>query len=117
SRKGTPMEMLDCPLPSRLSSTAMSVSFVLRWMFATRESFFILATDFTDCFQQVVVLVGCANADAKVITQHRIAAHVTNQDVSLQQLLEHLRGIRGGSHDHEVSFGSDGSKSIDERQL
>src|SRR5215204_4142416 len=41
SRNGTPIEILDWPLPSRLISTRTSVSFVLRCTLATRLSLFI----------------------------------------------------------------------------
>ncbi len=37
SKNPTPVEMEDCPVPSRLSSRAMSVSLVLRAMEAVRK--------------------------------------------------------------------------------
>src|SRR6185503_7345371 len=82
SRNGTPMETLDCPLPSRLSSTRMSVSLVLRWTVAIR----VLATDFTDCFHYLIVFFGRSETKTEVISQHRITADVTHENVVLQQL-------------------------------
>src|SRR6185369_4210531 len=101
SRNGTPMETLDCPLPSRLSSTRMSVSFVLRWTVAIR----VLVTDFTDCFQDLVVLFGRSETKPEIISQHRITADVTHEDVVLKQIGKNATRIGFGLHDHEVSFG------------
>src|SRR6185369_5295447 len=87
SRNGKPIETLDCPLPSRLSSTRTSVSFVFRWTFAIRACMVVcLATNFTDCFQDVIVLCGSPDAKSKVLAQHRIATHVANENVACEHL-------------------------------
>src|SRR6185503_19320542 len=114
SRNGKPIETLDWPLPSRLSSTRTSVSFVLRWTFAIRDCMVIcLATDFTDCFQHVIILSRHPDAEAEIIAQHRISTHIANENVAREQLSEDPFRIGRRFHDHEIRFRSNGLKLVD----
>src|SRR6185369_3803831 len=118
SRNGTPMETLDCPLPSRLSSTRMSVCFVLRWTVAIRDCMVVvLATDFTDCIHYLIVFFRRSKTKPKVISQHRITADVAHENVVLQQVGKNATRIRLGLHHHEVSFRRHGSQAFNFRQL
>src|ERR1044072_8299481 len=116
SRNGTPMETLDCPLPSRLSSTRMSVSFVLRWTVAIRDCI-ALATDFTDSIHYLIVFFGRSEAEPEIISQHRITTDVSDEYVVLQQIGKNATRIRFGLHYHEVSFRRHGSQTLNLRQL
>src|SRR4026209_1324861 len=112
SRNGKPIETLDCPLPSRLSSTRTSVSFVLRWTFAIRDCMVVcLATDFTNCFQHVIILFRRAGAESKILAQHRIAAHVANENVAREQLAKDAFRIGRRLHEYEIRVRSHGGES------
>src|SRR5262245_2433153 len=105
SRNGTPIEIFDRPAPSSESFTRTSVSFVLRQTSAEREfSVLLFTTDLPQSGQQLVVLLRPANADAKIILQHRIAAHVANQNVAQQQLFKHHLRLDLRLDQHEITF-------------
>src|ERR1700741_3009014 len=114
SRNGTPMETVDCPLPSRLSSTRMSVSFVLRWTVAIRDCMVVvLATDFTDCVQNIIVLFRCADAKSKILAQHRIATDIANQNDARQQFSKNSCRIDPRFNEDKIRRRSNGCESTD----
>src|SRR5215212_2885193 len=118
SRNGKPIETLAWPLPSRLSSTCTSVSFVLRWTFAIRDCMVIcLATDFTDCFQKIIVLFGRADAKSKILAQHWISTHIANENVAREQLSKNPFRIGGRFDEDEIRVRSHRREPIDLRQL
>src|SRR6185369_9607758 len=91
SRKGSPIEIFDLPLPSRLSLTRTSVSFVLRRTSARRA--LLLSLDFIQCLQYPIVFLRRTETKPEVVAQHRIPAHIPNEDVAPQQLVKDLLRI------------------------
>src|SRR4051794_39541955 len=103
SRNGRPIETLEWPVPSRLSSTRTSVSFVLRCTFAIRDCMVVcLATDFADSIHYVIVLRRRADAESEILAQHRVTTHVADENVSLEQLSKNPFRIGGGLHEQEI---------------
>src|SRR5215213_1807570 len=67
--------------------------------------------------QKSIILLGRADTDPEILTQHRIAADVTNQDVALQQIRENPCWISGRFHRYKISSRSYRRKPVDLRQL
>src|SRR5690349_14890977 len=103
SRNGRPIEICDLPLPSRLSLTRTSVSLVLRRTSARRPE--LLICDLIQCPQQSIVLLRRAHIKTEVLAQHRISAHIPDEDVSFQQLVKDLPGIPFRSDYEKVGVG------------
>ena len=68
------------------------------------------------CKQQIV-LVGSSDAYAKIIFEHRIAAHVSNQDAAPQKFLINATRTDRRTRDHEVRSRAYGSQPFDARQF
>src|ERR1043165_2425550 len=103
SRNGKPIEICDLPLPSRFSFTRTSVSFVLRRTSARRSR--LLICDFMQRSQQSIVFFRSAHTETKVVVQEWISAHIPDEDVALEQLVEHPLYLCGRPNHHKVGAG------------
>src|ERR1041385_683668 len=61
--------------------------------------------------QKLVVLFGRADAQAEVVFEHRVAAHVADEYVAREQLAEDALRLDLRAHDHEVRVRADGREA------
>src|ERR1044072_3993978 len=67
--------------------------------------------------QKLVVLFGRADAQAEVIFEHRVAAHVADEYVAREQPAERALRLDLGTHAHEVRVRADGREALHARKV
>src|ERR1051326_7016020 len=77
---------------------------------------YLLRENLSERREQFVVLFGRSDADAKIILERGVAAHVADEYVAREQFAEDALRLYHRAHDHEVRVRADGREAVDTLQ-
>src|SRR5918911_4446386 len=77
----------------------------------------LLDKNLAQCRKQKLIFRGRADAQAEIVREHRIIAHVAYENVAAEKLRKYAARLKCGADDHKVGARRHGRESLDALQL